>query len=137
MSHKIYLLKYPAPLRQRSHFAIWAPSAEDSSIGKIIQVLGTPFTGFSLDIQQGYHISKALPKPVVIELGVFNCQIVTETHVGQLPDTTARDKLESVARSVAPPGPSRNPFVVFGVFSMTPRANRVRYEADILTLERE
>ena len=120
MSHKIYLLKYPAPPRQRSHFAMWAPSTEDSCIGKIIQVRGTPFTGFSLDIQHGYDISKALPKPVAIELGTVQCKTSIETHVAQLPDTTARDMLESVARSVTPPGPSRNPFIVDGVFFYDP-----------------
>ena len=38
-------------------------------------MLGTPFTGFNLDMQQGYDISKALLKPVVIELGIVKCKI--------------------------------------------------------------
>jgi hypothetical protein len=84
-------------------------------VGKIIQVLGTPFTGFSLDIRRGSDINKALPKPAVIEIGSINCPVFMQEDTGQPPDKTSMDKLESIARSITPPRPSRNPFIVDGV----------------------
>jgi hypothetical protein len=119
MHRKIYLLRYPAPPGQRRHFAIWVPSNEDHKIGRIIRVLGTPFMGFNLGIQHGHNTSEAWPMPAKIELGVVACEVVVDTRSGQLPETTAGDKLESMARSVTPPGPSRNLLIVDGVSSIT------------------
>lgn len=95
MNRTIYLLKYPSQPRQRGHFAIWIPSHDDHKAGKIIQVLGTPFTGFNLDIQLHYDLREAQPKPVLIELGLVGSEVVTDNNVSQLSDPTSADKLET------------------------------------------
>jgi hypothetical protein len=116
MSRKIYLLKYPAQPRQRSHFGIWVPSGEGHSTGKIIQVLGTPFTGFNLEFQRSYDLNKALPIPVVIELGAVQPEsVVGNNYSRRSPDKTPLDKLETLATFVTPPRPSKNPLIVDGV----------------------
>jgi hypothetical protein len=119
MSRKIFLLKYPAPPKQRGHFAIWVPSDGNRNIGKIVQVLGTPFTGFVLDIQRDFDLGKAQPKPVVIELGSIADEHDADDNIRHLPDTEAAavGKLESVARTVTPPGPSKNPLIADSVGS--------------------
>jgi hypothetical protein len=114
MHRIIYLLKYPAQPKQRGHFAIWIPSHEDCNIGKTIQVLGTPFTGFGLEFQRGYDITKTLPMPAMIELGAVASDNVRDA-CNKGPDATPLDRLEAVAKRVTPPGPSRNPLIVDGV----------------------
>jgi hypothetical protein len=62
-------------------------------------------------------MSSAMPKPMLIELGSIEKAVAADSQIRQLPDATiATDNLlESVARSLEPPGPSRNLLVVGGV----------------------
>ena len=50
MAAKIYLLAYPTRASRvngtRTHWALFIPHLPNQSVGTLIQVLGTPFTGF-------------------------------------------------------------------------------------------
>jgi hypothetical protein len=122
---RFYLFKYPAPPGLRRHFAVWVPSSKDDKIGTIIQVLSTPSTRFSLDIQHGSDVRKAWLTSAEIELGVVECKVVIHPLNGQLPDTSPVDKPKSVTRYITSPGPSRNPLITVGVGFMTACARLV------------
>jgi hypothetical protein len=61
MARHLYLLVFPTRVSKingtRSHWAIFIPYATDISIGELIQVLGTPFTGYRLEFRRNYNIS--------------------------------------------------------------------------------
>ncbi|KAH1992969.1 hypothetical protein KXV97_001847 [Aspergillus fumigatus] len=81
-------------------------------MGKLIHVTGTTATGFFLEFKRNYDFNLTQRKHQLILLAQVNAQYITDT-VGtgqQSADTIARDRLESVATTVPPPGRSANPF---------------------------
>jgi hypothetical protein len=61
MARHLYLLVFPTRASTmngtRSHWAIFIPGIFNTSIGMLIQVLGTPFTGYGLEFRCNYNIS--------------------------------------------------------------------------------
>lgn len=113
MSRTIYLAIFsngPKP----AHQAIFIPTgdADTGKRGKVIHVTGNPATGFFLEFKRNYDFEFEDRKYQVITLAQINARYIRDT-VGngqQSTDTIARDRLESVATIVSPPGPSANPF---------------------------
>lgn len=95
-----------------AHYAIFIPTRDTGKIGKLIHVTGTTATGFFLEFKRNYDFSVTQRKHQIIPLAQVNEQHIADTvGNGQASaDTTARDRLESVATTVQPPGRSPNPF---------------------------
>jgi len=95
-----------------AHYAIFIPTGDMGKIGKLIHVTGTTATGFFLEFKRNYDFSVTQRKHQIIPLAQVNEQHIADTvGNGQASaDTTARDRLESVATTVQPPGRSPNPF---------------------------
>jgi hypothetical protein len=61
MARHLYILVFPTRASKmngtRSHWAIFIPGIFNTSIGMLIQVLGTPFTVYGLEFRRNYNIS--------------------------------------------------------------------------------
>ncbi|KJF61534.1 uncharacterized protein CIMG_13727 [Coccidioides immitis RS] len=111
MSRTIHLAIFSNGARP-AHYAVFIPTGDAGKVGKLIHVTGTTATGFFLEFKRNYDFSLTQRKHQLIPLAQVNAQYITDT-VGtgqQSADTTARDRLESVATIVLPPGRSANPF---------------------------
>ncbi|KAE8386915.1 hypothetical protein BDV23DRAFT_133270 [Aspergillus alliaceus] len=111
MTRTIYLAIFSNGARP-AHFAVFVPTGDSGKVGKLIHVTGTPATGFFLEFKRNYDLSVTQRKHQIVPLAQVNDQYVADTvGNGQTSaDTTARDRLESVATMVTPPGRSPNPF---------------------------
>ncbi|KAJ5964328.1 uncharacterized protein N7479_004204 [Penicillium vulpinum] len=103
--------------RKPAHFAIFVPIKDQGLTGKLIHVTGNPATGFFLEFQRNHDI-KAIhedaqePYQVLPVAQIGGRYIIDTPYEGTtvVRDTTARDRLESAALSIPPPGRSPNPF---------------------------
>ncbi|EDP53261.1 hypothetical protein KXX16_005474 [Aspergillus fumigatus] len=111
MSRTIHLAIFSNGTRP-AHYAVFIPTGDAGKMGKLIHVTGTTATGFFLEFKRNYDFNLTQRKHQLIPLAQVNAQYITDT-VGtgqQSADTIARDRLESVATTVPPPGRSANPF---------------------------
>lgn len=91
------------------NWALWAPSAADPGVGKLIQVEGNVHSGFTLDVQRGYNLATITSTHSVIPLGQLpDDAIVDAVSAEQKTSATPIDPLEQVAFSIPAPGPSLN-----------------------------
>lgn len=97
---------------QPAHYAVFVPTGDAGKVGKLIHVTGTTATGFFREFKRNYDFSATQRKHHIIPLAQVDERFITDTvGNGQLTvDTTASDRLESVATIVQPPGRSPNPF---------------------------
>lgn len=95
-----------------AHFAVFVPTGDVGKAGKLVHVTGTTATGFFLEFKRNYDFSVTQRKHQIIPLALVNDQCIADTVGNGQPsaDTTARDRLESVATVVPPPSRSPNPF---------------------------
>lgn len=95
-----------------AHFAIFIPTLDAEQVGKVIHVTGTTATGFFLEFKRNYDFRLEERKYQLIRLAEVNDRLISDTvGNGELAhDTIARDRLESIATVVPPPGRSPNPF---------------------------
>ena len=122
MARYLYLLVFPTLASKingtRSHWAIFIPGIVDTSIGKLIQVLGTPFIGYGLEFRRNYNISTIAETFKKVLLGEVDEKWIEkweeENHKTST-DVNPRDEIERLAKRVEVPGVSRaplNPLVV-------------------------
>lgn len=80
--------------------------------GKVIHVTGTTATGFFLEFKRNYDFITETRHYQLIPLADVDDRYISDTpEKGELVhDTTARDRIESAATIVPPPGRSANPF---------------------------
>ncbi|KAF9884288.1 hypothetical protein FE257_001918 [Aspergillus nanangensis] len=111
MTRTIYLAIFSNGLRP-AHYAVFIPSGDAGTEGKIIHVTGTAATGFFLEFKRNYDFTSEQRKYQLLPLAQVNAQYLKDTTgIGQQSsDTTACDRLESSATTVPPPGRSANPF---------------------------
>lgn len=95
-----------------AHYAVFVPTGDAGKVGKLIHVTGTTATGFFREFKRNYDFSATQRKHHIIPLAQVDERSITDTVGNGQPavDTTARDRLESVATIVQPPGRSPNPF---------------------------
>ena len=94
-----------------AHYAVFIPKGGEGNVGKLIHVTGNPATGFFLQFRRNYDFGTTMRNFQQIPLAQVKDQYITDTPGnGTLGDTTACDRLESVATMVQPPGRSPNPF---------------------------
>jgi hypothetical protein len=118
MARALYLLVFPTRASRvngtRSHWAIFIPYTNDASLGRLIQVLGTPFTGYGLEFKRNYNISTITEKFERVLLGEVNEKWVRlgddEAEDGKASmDVEPRDEIEKLAKKIEVPGVSREP----------------------------
>ena len=114
MSRQINLLVYPTRASKVNgtcaHWALFIPSSTSSTQGTLIQVLGTPFTGYGLEFKRGYKLDDVKEKFRSFLLGDVEGKYVgdgDEEESGT--DVQARDEVEREAKRVEVPGVSREP----------------------------
>lgn len=112
MHRQIHLLVYPTRASKvngtRAHWALFVPSSTSSTQGTLIQVLGTPFTGYGLEFKQGYKLNDVKENFSTFVLGEVDGKHVGEGD-GEGTDILARDEVEREAKKVEVPGVSREP----------------------------
>ncbi|KAE8314608.1 hypothetical protein BDV41DRAFT_575565 [Aspergillus transmontanensis] len=112
MPRPIYLALFSNGPRP-AHWSIFIPTLNSTGQqGKIIHATGTTATGVFLEFKRNYDFAIEDRKYQIMPLVDIEERSVANT-VGDSKmscDTTARDRLESVAIVVKPPGPSREPF---------------------------
>jgi hypothetical protein len=115
MTRPFYLLVFPTRASKingtRSHWAIFIPYTTNLSAGKLIQVLGTPFTGYELEFKRNYNLSTITEKFEKVLLGEVDEKWV-EVEEGDEKASThvnPRDEIERLAKLVDVPGVSREP----------------------------
>lgn len=125
MPRQTYLLVFPAAKGAskvngtRAHWAILVPQVGSEVKGTVIQVTGTPFTGYGLEFKRNYDLSteerafRKLPLAMVDEKYINDVQ-----PAGQTSDVTPQDALEKEAKKIDPPTASPEPLnpVVVGLF---------------------
>ncbi|KAF2438885.1 hypothetical protein P171DRAFT_423329 [Karstenula rhodostoma CBS 690.94] len=109
MARTIYLAVFSNGSKP-AHWAIWLPSPKNHEVGKLVHVTGNPATGFYLEFKRNYDFSTTYRGYRILALAQVNDQFVKDTTELEGKDTTARDRLESTATVVPPPGRSANPF---------------------------
>lgn len=107
MSRTIYLAVFSNGARP-AHWAIFIPTPDTEHKGKLIHATGSTATGFYLEFKRNYNFVRTSRQYQIIPLAQVNDQYIADT--GSDTDTTARDRLESAALDVQPPGRSPNPF---------------------------
>jgi hypothetical protein len=116
MARHLYLLVFPTRASKingtRSHWAIFIPDIVDTSIGKLIQVLGTPFTGYVLEFWRNYNMSTIAETFEKVLLGEVDEKWIEkgeEENYKTSTDVNPRDEIERLAKRVEVPGVSREP----------------------------
>ncbi|GAB7356534.1 hypothetical protein MBLNU459_g7277t2 [Dothideomycetes sp. NU459] len=109
MVRKIYLVCYHLS-GSPAHWAIFVPEAGSTTHGKIIDVVGSPYTGFGLRFKRGYDLASTDRVNTVIELAeVADGNVVDVVGSATREDVTAHDTLEREASRVDAPVASRTP----------------------------
>lgn len=93
-----------------AHHAIFIPTGDSGKSGKLIHVTGNAVGGFFLQFKRNYNFEETYCNYEIIALAEVKDQCVRDTEGPYAEDTTAHDRLESVATTVPPPGRSLNPF---------------------------
>lgn len=111
MTRTLYLAIYSNG-RKPAHVAVFIPTGDQGDKGKIIHVVGNPATGFFLQFKHNYDFVLDDRKYQIITLATVEDRLAKDTVGNGEPgeDTIARDRLESAATVVQPPGRSANPF---------------------------
>jgi len=98
----------------RAHWAIFVPTIDSSTKGKVIQVTGNPFMGFTLEFKRNYDIENESRAHHMLPLALIDDKHIGDSTIdgngGSSTDSNARDKLESEAKKIVPPGFSMEPF---------------------------
>ncbi|KAK0610659.1 hypothetical protein B0T17DRAFT_545193 [Bombardia bombarda] len=110
MSRTIYLIIYKSPIFP-AHWALWIPSQNDPTIGKIINADGDAKYGFELAIERNYDTDQIGRTHRIVQLGQVEDNAVDDDDgcvKGELTSTDChpRDAVERVAMGVPAPGPS-------------------------------
>jgi hypothetical protein len=105
----VYLISSRLVPSQRAHFAIFIPSAAEMQIGTVINVVGAPMIGYSLEFKRNYSPAADQQHQIITPIGQINSENLVDSKNGQEgADSTPRGNVEIVAARVAPPRISQN-----------------------------
>ena len=94
---------------QRAHFAIFIPSTADPQKGTLINVVGAPMIGYSLEFKRNYALAADQQHQIITAIGEIDSQnLVDSTNEQESIDSAPRENVEFVAARVAPPRISQN-----------------------------
>ncbi|KAI9652586.1 MAG: hypothetical protein M1831_006690 [Alyxoria varia] len=111
----IYLLAYPivySPTNAgRAHLGVFVPELGCSSQGPgtSIDVVGSPFLGYTLQFTRDYDIHDVGSRIKIVELARVDAKYVRDSPKASQIDADAIDELEVVAKRIPAPGKSPNP----------------------------
>lgn len=97
MPRDLYLVAFKGAPGSRSHFALWIPIAANSGVGKIINVVGSPQTGFVYQFKRQDDLANTKQNTD----GPFLLGAVPDAAVvdgSKSEDATPTDQLERIAR---------------------------------------
>lgn len=99
----------PSP-RQRAHFAIWVPSAANTQVGSLINVVGAPMVGFILEFKRAYNPALTRTDHEIWPIGQVDSSHIVDfpNPGGVIIERIPRGNLEIAATQVPPPGISAN-----------------------------
>ncbi|KAJ5085491.1 hypothetical protein N7532_010262 [Penicillium argentinense] len=106
----IYLITSRNAEVQRAHFAIFVPSAAQPDQGTLIEAVGAPMTGYTLEFKRNYSpINDTQEHYSMIPIGDVDSEhILDATTDVKSSDNEPRDNLEIAAAQVPTPGLSEN-----------------------------
>lgn len=95
---------------------MFIPSLTSPTIGKVIQAVGTPYTGYGLEFKRNYDLDQETRKFQKIFIAdVADDQVGDKLGDSKVTsDVDAQDVLEKEAKKIQPPGVSPQPTVLFG-----------------------
>ena len=109
VSRTVYLVSSRLVPSQRAHFAIFIPSAVDPQKGTLINVVGAPMIGFSLEFKRNYAPATAQEPRTITPIGQINSDdLVDSKNEQESVDSSPRGNVEIVAARVPPPRISQN-----------------------------
>lgn len=96
---------------KRNHWMLFIPSASDPKVGKIINVVGSVYTGFKLEIKDNFTAESERSKHQFVHIGDVAADLVADGYApdpSRAPtirpaDAPARDKLEQLAAAIPMP----------------------------------
>jgi hypothetical protein len=95
--------------RQRVHFAVFVPSANNASTGTLIHVIGSPMAGYSLEFKRNYcPDADAQPRTPTPIGQVDATHIIDSADSAQSVDDRPQGNIELVAAQISPPRISQN-----------------------------
>jgi hypothetical protein len=105
MPRTIYLAIFSNSKFKPAHWALWLLNPNHPQTGKLIHVTGNPATGFFLEFARNYNLENESRIYQVLPLAQVDDKLVGDARNvdgGESRDTTARDRIESVATVVRP-----------------------------------
>lgn len=95
-----------------AHYSLFIPTGNAGPKGKIIHVTGNIALGFHHQFKRNYDFGDEERKYILLPLAEVDERYIRDSPVESPPseDATARDRLESEALPVRPPGPNPRPF---------------------------
>ncbi|KAF2682663.1 hypothetical protein K458DRAFT_405426 [Lentithecium fluviatile CBS 122367] len=113
MARTIYLIvfKSAGPARP-AHWPVFIPTTGKEYQGKMLQANGNPRIGFFLEFMRNHDLHNTFNDYKVIPLAdVEDCFLKDTVGDGKaLTDSTARDRIESIATAIPCPKADPNPF---------------------------
>lgn len=108
MSFSVYILVYTSRLFP-AHWALWIPSRRDPAIGKRVHATGDARVGFEVEFDRNYNIEQTSRQHQLVHLAQVQDTFISDASCISGPLSSERqpcDKIEEVALSLPPPGPS-------------------------------
>ncbi|KAK4139038.1 hypothetical protein BT67DRAFT_459800 [Trichocladium antarcticum] len=93
-----YLLVYPQR-RVPAHWAILVTPVEDGTAGQVYHAVGSPFTGYQVEVKPSYDLSETSRTHSIVFLGYI--------------DESWQDQLAEIAQGIKAPGVSPRPLDPF------------------------
>jgi hypothetical protein len=112
MPRPIYLSILRNPSTMPAHWAIFIPTTNHEFKGKLIHATGDPGIGFFLHFKRNHDFQAEDRRYQLIHLADVDERLINDAVGDGKPteDSTARDRIESAATVVVPPGKSAKPF---------------------------
>lgn len=107
----ISLVSYRSAPSQRAHFGIFVPSAANEGVGTLIQVLGAPMVGYSLEFKRNHCPDLTQRENSLFALGQVDSANIADcdsSTMKEFVDTTPNGNIEIAASEVQPPRISEN-----------------------------
>jgi len=110
MPRTIYISITKNPGGKPAHWALFIPTTNTPLSGKILHATGNTSTGFFLEFKRNFDFNTELRTYKLLPLAEVEDRLVRDTPGHEEEDTTARDRLESLATTVECPKGDVNPF---------------------------
>ncbi|KAF7716582.1 Uncharacterized protein PECH_004391 [Penicillium ucsense] len=106
----LYLITSRNEAAQRAHFAIFVPAEVNPDQGTLIEAVGAPMTGYTLEFKRNYCPAQDHVEDYeIMRIGETDSQNVVDDETGlKYIDRSPRDDIELVASGIPTPGICEN-----------------------------